>query len=112
MPTTCERRSRAVRGDGSVLRVIAMHGMGACYACTIEPLRAGSAKLERCSRRFGLSVRETQVLRLLARGRRSVEIASELGICKTTVVTHIRNIGTKTGSRRRSSIIALALGPE
>ena len=44
-----------------------------------------------------LSPREQQVLRLLARGIRSMQIAQELGIAATTVEVHRRNIKEKLG---------------
>lgn len=44
-----------------------------------------------------LSPREQQVLRLLARGMRSTQIAQELGIAATTVEVHRRNIKEKLG---------------
>lgn len=44
-----------------------------------------------------LSPREQQVLRLLARGMRSMQIAQELGIAATTVEVHRRNIKEKLG---------------
>lgn len=44
-----------------------------------------------------LSPREQQVLRLLATGMRSTQIAQELGIAATTVEVHRRNIKEKLG---------------
>src|SRR5437667_2775523 len=44
-----------------------------------------------------LSERETEVLRLLARGRANKEIARELGIGETTIKTHVSNVLAKLG---------------
>ncbi|MBI4291005.1 MAG: response regulator transcription factor [Betaproteobacteria bacterium] len=44
-----------------------------------------------------LSPREQEVLRLLASGKRSIEIASDLGISSATVDVHRRNIRDKLG---------------
>jgi DNA-binding NarL/FixJ family response regulator len=53
-----------------------------------------------------LSERETQVLRLLARGHRSKEIASELGISAGTVNTYVRHIYEKLHVRSRAEAVA------
>jgi DNA-binding CsgD family transcriptional regulator len=51
----------------------------------------------------GLSRRELEVLRLLAGGRSSAEIATELFISTRTAEHHIQNIYTKTGVSNRAS---------
>ncbi|MGH9018752.1 MAG: helix-turn-helix domain-containing protein, partial [Acidimicrobiales bacterium] len=51
----------------------------------------------------GLSRRELEVLRLLAGGRTSGEIATELFISTRTAEHHIQNIYTKIGVSNRSS---------
>jgi DNA-binding CsgD family transcriptional regulator len=51
----------------------------------------------------GLSRRELEVLRLLAGGRTSVEIANELFISTRTAEHHIQNIYTKIGVANRAS---------
>lgn len=56
---------------------------------------------------YGLSARETDVLRLLARGRDVPYIAEELVISKNTVRTHMRNIFQKTGVHSRQEVIDL-----
>jgi len=57
-----------------------------------------------------LSEREEEVLRLLARGHRSKEIAEELGIGVGTVNTHIRHIYEKLHVRSRAEAVAKLKG--
>ena len=57
-----------------------------------------------------LSEREEEVLRLLARGHRSKEIADELGIGVGTVNTHIRHIYEKLHVRSRAEAVAKLKG--
>lgn len=58
-----------------------------------------------------LSSRETEVLRLLARGFRSKEIADELGIGTGTVNTYIRHIYEKLHVRSRAEAVAKLAAP-
>jgi len=55
-----------------------------------------------------LTRRELEVLRLLAEGERSGEIASRLVISEKTVSTHIDHILSKLGVRSRAKAVALA----
>jgi HD-GYP domain-containing protein (c-di-GMP phosphodiesterase class II) len=57
----------------------------------------------------GLTPRELEVLRLVARGRSTREIASELVLSHRTVEHHIENIYTKAGVRTRAAAAAFAL---
>jgi DNA-binding CsgD family transcriptional regulator/pimeloyl-ACP methyl ester carboxylesterase len=56
-----------------------------------------------------LTPRETQVLRLIARGRTSSEISAELELSVRTVGRHITNIYTKIGARTRADATAYAI---
>jgi DNA-binding NarL/FixJ family response regulator len=53
-----------------------------------------------------LTTREEDVLRLLAKGRRSKEIADELGVGIGTVNTHVRHIYEKLHVRSRAEAVA------
>ena len=59
-----------------------------------------------------LTERETDVLRLVARGRANKEIAAELGIGEKTVKTHVSNLLAKLGvqSRTQAALQAARLG--
>jgi PAS domain S-box-containing protein len=53
-----------------------------------------------------LSPRESEVVRLVAMGMTSRQIASELTVSAETVRTHIRNALAKTGTRTRAQLVA------
>ena len=59
-----------------------------------------------------LTRRETEVLRLLARGRSNKEIAMDLCIVEKTVKTHVSNILGKLGvsSRTQAALYAIRIG--
>jgi PAS domain S-box-containing protein len=57
-----------------------------------------------------LSPRELEVVRLIALGNTSPEIAAELHIAHETVRTHARNAMEKVGARSRAHLVARALG--
>lgn len=56
-----------------------------------------------------LGKREQQVLRLLAHGKRSSEIAAELGITPATVDVHRRNLKQKLGLRTTAELTRYAI---
>lgn len=57
----------------------------------------------------GLSPREREVLRSLARGNRNKEIAAELGVSVGTVKTHLRHIFRKLTVADRTAAVLAAL---
>jgi DNA-binding CsgD family transcriptional regulator len=57
----------------------------------------------------GLTVREVEVLRLLAGGKTNKEIAEELVLSISTVERHVANIYAKIGARGRVQATAYAL---
>jgi DNA-binding CsgD family transcriptional regulator len=57
-----------------------------------------------------LTLREEEILRLLARGSRSKEIADELRIGTGTVNTHVRHIYEKLHVRSRAEAVARFVG--
>jgi two-component system, NarL family, response regulator YdfI len=57
-----------------------------------------------------LTEREQEVLRSVARGERSKEIARHLGITERTVKTYLSSVYTKLGVDSRASAVAKAIG--
>jgi len=55
-----------------------------------------------------LTPREKEVLRLMAEGAPSRDIAAKLGISYTTVRTHIRSLGSKLGVHSKLEAIVKA----
>ncbi|TDD62145.1 response regulator transcription factor [Kribbella antibiotica] len=56
----------------------------------------------------GLTTRETEVLKLIARGLSNPEIAAQLFISEATVKTHINNTFAKIGARHRADAVRYA----
>jgi DNA-binding NarL/FixJ family response regulator len=56
----------------------------------------------------GLTDRELEVLRLMARGRSNAEIAAELFLSPATVKTHVTRILAKVGARDRVGAVVVA----
>jgi DNA-binding CsgD family transcriptional regulator len=59
--------------------------------------------------RYGLTVREGEVLRLIADGRSNPAIAEALYISPRTAQTHVQNIFTKLGVNSRAEAVRLAV---
>jgi DNA-binding NarL/FixJ family response regulator len=71
-------------------------------ATLLSKRRAMDAQLE------SLTVREKEVLRLMAEGLPSRGVAAKLGISYTTVRTHIRSLGSKLGVHSKLEAIVKA----
>jgi DNA-binding NarL/FixJ family response regulator len=70
--------------------------------------QAGSSGVQ--DRRASLTGRELDVLRQIATGQRTTEVAAQLGIGPETVKGHVRNILVKLAARSRAQAVAIALG--
>ena len=57
----------------------------------------------------GLTAREVEVLRLVARGMTNTHIAQELVLSEKTVATHLTHIFNKTNSENRAAAVAFAM---
>ena len=71
-------------------------------------LIAGLAPEQPAKDTDGLTARETEVLRLIARGLSNPEIAAQLFISEATVKTHINNTFAKIGARHRAEAVRYA----
>ena len=84
---------------------------------TIRAVHAGqkrippevAAELAEHAAEDGLSLREIDVLRLIAAGNANKEIAGQLSIAEETVKSHISNILAKLGANDRTHAVTLAL---
>lgn len=98
-------KSRAAQDVVEAIRTVA--GGGSLFtprtiAQLLSNRREVEAQLEK------LTAREKEVLRLMAEGTSSREIASQLGISYTTVRTHIRSLGSKLGVHSKLEAIIKA----
>src|SRR3981189_2589315 len=98
-------KSRAAADVVDAIRVVAAGGTlfpPRTISALINKRREMESQLER------LTSREKEVLRLMAEGMASREIASKLGISYTTVRTHIRSLGSKLGVHSKLEAIIKA----
>jgi DNA-binding CsgD family transcriptional regulator len=98
-----------VDGDIVVRIVESYSPTGSLTGIIVEKLRTRDP-LREAIQSFGITARETQVLRLLLRGASTAAIARELHIAETTACDHVRRIARKTNSRGRGQIVARVLG--
>jgi DNA-binding CsgD family transcriptional regulator len=92
-------------GEG-IWEVTPMSGAG-LPELSLAILRAPDAPPRR---RWNLTVRQTEVLELLARGMTNTSIAETLGIRLGTVEFHISAIFDKAGVNNRAALIATVMG--
>ncbi|MEA2469931.1 MAG: hypothetical protein QOE38_930, partial [Thermoleophilaceae bacterium] len=76
-------------------------------ACVLSA--AGRAQGRRRDRVAGLSAREAEVLRLVARGLSTKQIAAQLVISPKTADSHIQHIYTKIGVSTRAAATVFAM---
>lgn len=98
-------KSRAAQEVVEAIRTVA--GGGSLFtprsiATLLNKRREAESQLERLTRR------EKEVLRLMAEGTSSRDIAAKLGISYTTVRTHIRSLGSKLGVHSKLEAIVKA----
>lgn len=88
----------------------ALHGAGVVPPQLLLSLvEDGTVASTGASRRSGLTTRECAVLRLIADGRMTREVATELSYSERTVKTVLRDAAVKLGARSRSQAVAFAV---
>jgi two-component system, NarL family, nitrate/nitrite response regulator NarL len=98
-------KSRAAQDVVDAIRAVAQGGSlftPRTIAQLLNSRREVEAQLER------LTPREKEVLRMMAEGTSSRDIATRLGISYTTVRTHIRSLGSKLGVHSKLEAIVKA----
>ncbi len=96
--------------DGNVVVRRLPSGAHDSFAVIFE--RHGAHLSNAALRGLGLSPREAEVLRLLARGQGTQAICKEMGISPRTVHKHTERIHAKLGTHDRAQAIATALAAE
>lgn len=95
------------RADSELLMAIRRAARGEEYVSA--RVAAGLDALRRAVDGDGLSPRETEVLRLIALGHTSAEIAAKLHLSRRTVETHRARIHRKLGLTTRAELVRFAL---
>jgi HD-GYP domain-containing protein (c-di-GMP phosphodiesterase class II) len=95
------RDARSADEAGAQLRAEVRAGKIDAKAADAVLQAAGHKVAKRPEQAAGLTAREIEVLRLLARGLQTKQIAKELVITPKTVSTHIEHIYTKIGASNR-----------
>jgi DNA-binding CsgD family transcriptional regulator len=103
-----EPSARVHLGSGHWVTVRASR-LGGDVAVSIEPSTA-SERADLVARSAGLSGREVEVLREVAAGRTSSEIAERLYLSEHTVDDHVQAVLERTGARTRQHLLARILG--
>jgi DNA-binding CsgD family transcriptional regulator len=105
----CPAKVAATEDGRHVLRIFPLQGRnGLRIAVLWEPMRREAALL-RSVERYGLTLREVQILNLLAGGSSSAEIAAGLGIAESTVNEHVVRMMQKTEATNRVELIATTM---
>ena len=93
--------------DGDLPYAIRSAANGVAYVS--PPVAVQLAALRRVSEADGLSLRETEVLRLIALGFTASEIAEQLYLSQRTIETHRTHICKKLGLDKRWELVRYAL---
>ena len=95
------------RADTDLLTAVRLAALSETY---VSPRVASGLKaLDRATNGDGLTERETEILRMIALGHTSAEIARQLHLSRRTVETHRARIHTKLGFRTRAELVQFAL---
>ena len=102
----------AMTGDQAIAEIdreVAARRLDRDAAAAVCAAAGGALPNRPGSRPAGLTDREIEILRLLARGRSKKEIAKELTIAPGTVHTHVTHIYAKIGSSTRAGAALFAM---
>ena len=102
--------ARTHLGDGRWVAVRAARLRPAdAISVSVEPATP-SERLDLCVRAFGLTSREADIVRRVARGLDTASIAGELHLAPYTIQDHLKSIFTKTGVGSRRDLVPLLSG--
>jgi len=99
--------ARGVRGDGSSMANGDVTSAPRPKAQANPTQLTGDARSRDADGNHGLSVREAEVMSLIASGQTNGEIAARLFLAEKTVKNHVRRIYAKLGVGSRPAAIAL-----
>lgn len=95
------------RADTDLLTAVRLAARGEEY---VSPrVASGLEALHRATNGDGLTERETEIVRLIALGHTSAEIAGQLHLSRRTVETHRTRIHRKLGLGTRAELVQFAL---
>ncbi len=94
------------RADTELVTAVRLAARGQEY---VSPRVAPGLEALRRARDDGLTLRETEIVRMIALGHTSAEIAGELHLSPRTVETHRARIHAKLGFRTRAELVQFAL---
>jgi two-component system response regulator NreC len=95
------------RADTDLLTAVRLAARGEEY---VSPrVASGLEALHRATNGDGLTERETEIVRLIALGHTSAEIAVQLHLSRRTVETHRTRIHRKLGFKSRAEVVQFAL---
>jgi DNA-binding CsgD family transcriptional regulator/tetratricopeptide (TPR) repeat protein len=105
-----ERAAELVAEAGRVFQELGMHPFVDQAAAVALEVQTSLPRVEKPPSRFPdrLSIREVEVLQLVARGRSNQQIADELILSAKTIARHVSNIFDKIGVQNRSAATAYA----
>jgi two-component system response regulator NreC len=95
------------RADEELPEAVRIAARGEIYVSPRVAARLDALELELSDK---LSQREVEVLRMIALGHTSVEVASKLQLSPRTIETHRAHIHTKLGLTTRAELVDYALG--
>ena len=101
-------------GDHDLARVHVCAAGGLAERWRLTPVLAASADalagLDVDRHRARLSPREVEVLDLVGAGRTTAEIAAQLGVGESTVITHVNSARVKLGAQTRRQAASMVAG--